>query len=406
MTLEVTMEQLKDSEEITFADTISTATWTEDFLSSISETTSKSSSSGWHSCYSNLFYIVGPLICTICFIGIVSNCLCIFVFWPDHNKSATTVLLLQLAVVDNLVLVVWTFIDMCFFSGVYMDPPSTTANLMRPYNTYILIPFGNMIMFVSAWLVVYITVQRYIAVCHPHKMRLVGSVKVAWIQLAILITVGALFNSPRFFEQYLLVENGKASLVRTWLGIDDTYKLYYSVIGYFLMHFIIPLTLLIFFTVTLVHAIRKSMKLKMRINMTKTASATGPGTTATIGESEAEKASKDKDRKSQTDDITLALILVDVVFICCQMLLPLWRLLGYILPQEMKGCGTAYDKFGISVTFGAYFNSSVNFFIFCLCGKGFRSLVFQRVGFKSASVQPAKSLQTGAPSQWGAARKK
>ena len=403
MTTEVARGELKDAAEMTFSDTISTVTLTEDYLSGISGTTPKSSSSGWSPCYPNLFYIVGPLICTVSFIGFVSNCLCIFVFWPDRNKSATTVLLLQLAVVDNLILVWWTFIDMCFFSGFYMDPPSTIAKLLSPYNTYIFIPIGNMIMFVSAWLVVYITIQRYVAVCHPHKMRLMGSVKVAWIQLAMLITVGMLFNSPRFFERYLVVDNGKVSTVRTWLGQDDTYKLYYRVIGYFLMHFIIPLTLLVFFTVTLIRAIRKSMKLKMEKNMTQTASMTGPATTC---ESEGEKASKDKARKSQTDDMTLALILVDVVFICCQIMPPVWRLFGYILPQEMKGCGTAFDNFGLSITFGTYINSSINFFIFCLCGRGFRSLVFQRIGFKSASVQPAKTLQTGAASQWGARRKK
>ena len=70
-----------------------------------------------------------------------------------------------------------------------------------------------MIQMIAAYLIVYITAQRYVAVCHPHKMRIVSSVRMTWLQLAVLIAVSILFNIPRPMEVYVVVgEDGQVGL--------------------------------------------------------------------------------------------------------------------------------------------------------------------------------------------------
>ena len=389
-----TIKKVDVSEEVTDADMASLATWTEDYRISMAGTTPQDSGDN---CYQHIFFVVGPLIVIISVIGVINNTLCIFVFWPDRNMSATTVLLLQLAVVDNITLVVWTFIDMCFFSSLYMDPPSSIGTFLMPYVFYGVYPVGNMVMLLSSWLVVYITVQRYVAVCHPHKMRLVGSVKVAWIQLVVLVIISALLTSPRFFESHIAEENEQVLLKYTSLGENEAYQLYHTVIVYFILRFIMPLTLLIFFTAALIRGLRKSMTLKMANRRTAVASSSR-NTASSPNISQAEKASKVKTKKSETDNVTVALILVDIVFICCQLMPPLWRFCNQLLPPEKKGCGSAFSDFEIAVSFGAYINSSINFFIFALCGKGFRARVYQRLQWRGSSVQPASTSGTNAPS--------
>ena len=54
-----------------------------------------------------IYSLFGGFLCTV---GVIGNCLCFGVFWPDRRKSSTLFLVLTLAVVDTAVLVTWTTI--------------------------------------------------------------------------------------------------------------------------------------------------------------------------------------------------------------------------------------------------------------------------------------------------------
>ena len=148
----------------------------------------------------NLFSLVVPV--TVSISGLISNTLCVLVFWPERQKSSSSVLLLHLAIVDSLVLITWSIRLLSWFSLDYVkDTPYwgyVTSVYIRKYG-YALCKVVHMM---AVWLMVNITALRYVAVCHPLKMRVLTSVKVAWIQFGILILVSWIFNVPKFFEGY------------------------------------------------------------------------------------------------------------------------------------------------------------------------------------------------------------
>ena len=263
---------------------------------------------------------------------------------------------------------------------------------------------ANMIQMISIYLIVYITAQRYVAVCHPHKMRVVGSMRVAWLQLTILIAVSILFNIPRLMEVYTVVgEDGRVGLKDTALGANDEYVLWYKGITFYVIQFILPVGLLIFFTMALIHEFRKSKnKVKVTVGRAPPSAISGPtGTTTGAASDPTEKPKATKGSGAAKDDVTFALIVVDIVFILCQLLNPLRRLTDIFVPFENRGCGTAYLYWNGLSGVGIFLNSATNFLIFCMCSKGFRSLVIQRLSRKKASVGPgSKATEHVNTSQW------
>ena len=358
---------------------------------------------GRNSCNLNNLIVFGVLFLVISFFGLIGNSICMLVFWPDRNKSASTVLLLQLAVIDTVVLIIWSVILMTSAMAYHSD---ATPSLLRSHSYIYKYGWGmaNTIQMISAYLIVYITAQRYVAVCHPHKMRVLGSVRMAWLQLAVLIPVSILFNIPRPMEVYVFVgEDGRVGLRNTELGANDDYLLWYKGIAFYVIQFILPVGLLIFFTVALIRKLRNSkIKVKSTVDPAPSSAISGPtGTTTNTAPPRTQKPKATKGSGAGKDDVTFAVIVVDIVFILCQLLNPLRRLTDFFVPKENQGCGTAYIYWRALSPVGIFFNSATNFLIFCICGKGFRSLVIQRLSRKKASVGPgSKATEQVNTSQW------
>ena len=95
------------------------------------------------------------------------------------------------------------------------------------------------------------------------------------------------------------------------------------------------------------------------------------------------------------NNITLSLIVVDIVFLICQPIHPIRSFCEFLLPAEKKVCGTPYSYYESLTATGYFINSSVNFVIFCLCSKGFRRKLFQKLCHeRKRKVQGAGSDKT------------
>ena len=372
----------------------SPASWTEDTISRVAGTESSLEHAGnggnTHTCdlYSIITCAVVP--CIIGFGGLVCNLLSILTFWPDRHKSATSVLLLQLAVVDSLVLIIWSILCVIWVMANFADNPSSivlTANLHAYKYGY---GIGNTIHMIAVWLVIYITVQRYVAVCHPHKMRLVSQVKVAWIQLAVLVIFCLLFNIPRFLEfEFVVLENNELGLQPAWFVKTEAFQIYYLNVSFYLFVLVIPVSLLIIFTACLIRHLKKSNQIKMKSKSTNIAlvgprSANGTASSQASTQANAHHTKKEK-------SITFSLVIVDIVALCCQIFLPLRRLMEFLLPLEEKVCGKPYFYFDSLTVTGLFINSSINFIIYCLCSQGFKKKMYERLKTRTNAVHSSSS---------------
>ena len=323
-------------------------------------------------------FVIRGLMVLMSVLGFIGNTCSFIVFWPDHKKSANTILLLQLAVVDTLVLVSWLYLYMA--DAIYLDwfdpPPGWLKNMFSYVSVYGW-GIGNSVHMIACWLIVVITAQRYMAVCHPHKMCVFNSIRLAWIQLAVLVVFNTAFNIPHFLEVRIVYnDNAPNGMIYSNLGNNDAYYLYYKFGAFYVIQFVIPLGLLIFFTTAL---IRKLKKIKDQLKSKKAIqpSATSGVSTATKGTDSQNQ--QDKNKKDDDDTITLALIVVDVIFIICQLFKPIRQLTDQLIPPEDRGCGTVYFYYAPITTLGILFNSAINFLIFCICAKGFRKLAYKRL---------------------------
>ena len=278
----------------------------------------------------NTCYLYSPskyvsTIIVICVTGIINNFLCILVFWPNRNKFVTPVLLMQLAVVDSIILITWTVSLAYFAFAIHSDMPANHAQLALPYIAKYIWPMQNTAQMIGSWLTVNITVQRYVAVCHPHQMRCMDSVKVVWIQFAVLVSFSTLFISPRFFEFEASVRDGQVSVKPTKLRTNEKYNFYYTLVTYTVVVYALPFGFLVFFTASLIYQLKKSKAtIESQIQAGTSTGTLTPGVSNPI-----------KANKPQTGDVTFALIVVDIIFICCQLTTPLERLCHMLIPNDM-----------------------------------------------------------------------
>ena len=364
------------------------ATWAditaEDSIDSATTTIKSEIKQGTKQCsiYNMIIVVVLPGILSVS--GFIGNTLTVMVFWPDRHESASSVLLLQLAITDSLVLVIWYLLSLYRIlrhSGLIRSPALAIFGL----------PIAILIQMIERWLIVNITIQRYVAVCHPHKMYLVNSVRAAWIQLTVLILFCVFFTLPRFVEAIIRAEGDGP---RGTIFDDPTYEFYYEGIAYYIVNFVVPLILLVFFTVSIIHQLRKS---KMKTGPVQQLASSGTAfEEASASDNPRTQAAQSKTTKKE-NSITLSLVVVDIVFLLCQPINLIGKFADYLLPAEQNVCGTPYSYVEPFSATGIFINSSVNFLIFCICSKGFRKKVFQQLCGKTRGVRAMNSLTSQQP---------
>ena len=357
-------------------------------------------------------------------LGIVCNMMSLIVLWPDWRKSASIQLLLLLAVADTLVLISWsTLLTLPIavrFRGKWW--PAYTDYYYHYMRKFAWVP-ANMLQMASGWYIVIITVQRYVAVCLPYNVQKYGSVKVAWIEVAIVTVISIVFNLPRFFEFDIISTSqpGAVRAIKNDMGASNSYNLYYKSVTYYLLSYAIPLIILSYLTVALIRQLRKNgnqvvpssqgastaitsvsqsshSQSKQRkvawMNSSKhddcvleeTAETSARITTQDVSNQDTGCVSAQQPQPQQKkkalgnkEDVTFALVVVVIVFMICQLPNPLRRVVELFLDPVDMLCGTPYFYFAPLTGLGVFINASVNFVIFCICGKGFRDIAKQRL---------------------------
>jgi hypothetical protein len=275
--------------------------------------------------------------------------------WPELKKNSTAFLLVMLAVFDNIVLIIHFILRSLFsvFNFFHIAPGYTDRyKLANIYGWSI----SHWAQDAGCWNIVLLCFCRYIALCMPYYVGKFTGVRTIAICLGIVTLIVTVFDLPWIIHRYATIDsNGKVLI--TFLPYAKSYGFFiYEVPIKFVVMYLVPFTLLIGMTVSQIRAYRKNKKTKQSL------------TTSNM-----------KDM-----NITITLMVVVLVFMVCQVWEPIRRLVKIVSGVDnVYLCQAAPGTFALAVIriFGTVTNSAVNFLIYCIFMKGFRSKFKARCGF-------------------------
>jgi len=290
--------------------------------------------------------------------GVVGNSLAFVVFWKDNLKTSASFLFQCLALVDLTFLLL----------AIPVIPiPSFVAytNWLKGYEdiaayVYVcILPLINIALTASVWVVVLLSINRYIAVCFPFKGLGLCTIAKVKKQLAFVLLSAVLYNIPKFAEssiKYVTYDNGstyKPYLFETNLGKAKLYDIVYENVSYFTFLVALPIFTLTFVNIRMIQALKAGRR--KRTEMVN-------------------------QRQQNDNNVTVVLIIVIFVFIICQIPAFVGCVLLNVTSENAKFCG-GYDFYLRSVTnMLLVFNSAVNFVIYVLFNKRFRHVLARTVG--------------------------
>ncbi|XP_058803415.1 FMRFamide receptor-like [Phymastichus coffea] len=295
------------------------------------------------------FVIYGLLLNLVSLLGIAGNAVSMIVLSRPQMKSSINYLLIGLATCDTVLILLSVL--MYGLPGIY-----AYTGYLFDYKFYVypkvvrfLYPLSLIVQMGTVYVTLTVTIERYVAVCHPLQARSLcthGRARSALLALAVL---ASLCNLPRFWEVGLRTERhwrrnvSVLCVASTALRRDPLYITVYVHWFYFLAYYAVPFVILAIFNVLIYRRVRKANRDLRRLS------------------------------RSQRREIGLAsmLLCVVVVFLVCNVL----PLVTNVYENFYTNPPAWLVQTGnLLVTF----NSGVNFVIYVIFGRKFKR-VFLRI---------------------------
>ncbi|GFS01626.1 FMRFamide receptor [Elysia marginata] len=312
--------------------------------------------------------IVAPI---FCFVGMAGNVLSIITWNRPKMRSSTGRYLTGQAIADFAVLMFFVLID----STMTWNPDVKFSPVYGFCFCYILYPGVFFAVVCSVWFTVGVTIDRYILVCWITKAKQYCNVKRANFGL-ILITVNAfIINFPHYLSFTTVDPSsaGNSSMLGSGNGstqADDAVKMvpairvatfeptefYNGKPGWFyefwihcMMLIIVPWITVFSMNIMIIRAIRRSNKKNE-----------GKKTSASV-----------RNCKQSENQITRLLLVVTFTFL---LFIGMQCVIQCMFMKKPAG----FNMFIVNSSFavakcGIVFNSSTNFFLYCLTGRRFRT---------------------------------
>lgn len=290
------------------------------------------------------FWISGVLMNIISLLGILGNILSMVILSRPQMRSSINYLLIGLARCDTIVILT----SMLLF-GIPAIYPYTGYlfyyyYVIHPVISPVVYPLAMTAQTASVYLTLTVTLERYVAVCHPLRARALCTYGRARIYVIAILIFSLIYNLPRFWEVSISAFDtpgyeGAYCLSASNLRTHDLYIRVYVHWMYTVFIYLLPFSSISFFNTMIYQQVRKANRERQRLS------------------------------RSEKREIGLAtmLICVVVVFLLCNLL----AMVNNIMEAVYSKINDYLVKTSnLLVTI----NSSVNFIIYVIFGEKFKRI--------------------------------
>lgn len=292
-----------------------------------------------------VFVFWGVIIPIISVVGFFGNILTIIVLFRREMQS-TTIYFLRTLVVTDTAIILGAVLGLSVLAITIRNTEMWLFNdVIYPH---IYTPTNYLVMalqMINVWVTVAVSVERYIAICHPFKSVRICTKRNAFISLAVIVVISVIYNIPRCFATTVVHCQPESSncyqVITTDFGKTLFYTQYYFFWMYMILIYIIPLIVLSILNSLLIAELMRMRKRRTPSNV----------------------------QENSESNMSLVLILIVLVFIFCQT--PgLCAQFTFWSPEVLMQWTCVSNTLFV-------FNSSVNFLIYTAVGRKFRKVLLK-----------------------------
>ncbi|XP_054722361.1 FMRFamide receptor-like [Uloborus diversus] len=304
------------------------------------------------------FITEGVVLTVLGVMGILGNIISLIILSKPEMRASVNCGLQGLAFFDTIVLISSVTMLGLHKLGYKMFILYRYTFEIFPFVVMVAYPIGLIAQTGSVWTTVGVTVERYVAVCHPLKARFLCTYRRARVFNILIVVFAVCYNIPRFWEidvrevlDPYTNTSGYVARPSEFRMNKLYYKVYYIWLYLFVMYFIPFLTLAVL-NIFIWKAVQHANKDRQRLTR----------------------------REEKEIGLAMMLICVVAIFFVCNILALLINILecfDIVIPALVRVSN-------LLVTF----NSSINFVIYCIFGQKFKKMFLHMFcGFRRSKNQ-------------------
>lgn len=287
-------------------------------------------------------------------IGLIGNFISVLV-WSniikkqESSRKSASIYLITLAFVDSFLLI-------CFLTYDSLPElfPAIKHNIhFVVFSCYAGYPLYFFSIVASIWMIIGVTVNRFIAVIFPYRAENYNSVIATRIVIFITIIFSFIINIPHFFNYHPVIKNGTASIVLTSYGKTNGAQMY-DLWVHCMFLVLVPWLAITIMNSLIIHKV--------------------------IFKTRIQKHKKNSTKKLERQ-MTITLLVVTISFL----VFLIWRCIAQCFWMFHYGMDDPKKWYIVSTVYaparlGVVINASMNFTFYCLSGSFFRKEMKRMLG--------------------------